>query len=1176
MYGLNGLYRNQKAYQETLDEYFRTRKDIKKDADKERADFIKLIEEHRAKVESDANYENVILQELSDALPSLQINDVYSYLNVLLDSPELDLFSNKQDIKKFINNNFKVTRQIPYWNSSSESSRKLRDSIATKQKQILDILKDKKLTQAQRESKIGEIRAEILKIAKTIPNTLIDTTIDKEYRFTGVSVAASGMSNAQIENLVKELGGKVVYDTTDGVPKVEFTKNSDGQKLMTYIEEFHDAVNRASLDAMKAEGYITQDVYTELSKNKYYAPTNVDIDRVAGDLMNVNVERPQGVDDILLSRGEQFALKTSDVLFEQVKNLDQYIFDGRLDAVNNSIVRYMQNLYRMEENSSRRIIARNLRKIQEELENDRILKLADAIKVDRFTTDGKESADIKQKVKAGRPIMGISSLYVSSEPTPPKGSAKPKLIVPYKDEGGKANYIYVYDTALAMAFIRSQNSGNGSFTRMVSYVLRFFNNFARQAYVSRNLHFLLRNNPRDAATTMITGAGFKPEVANKIARRTLGQLARSPFGVFYTMIGKKIDGNSLASIYNYQTGRYSDEELANNMSWAKYYELYKASGAEISWVGETNYEKFVSDMESLIKENSVKRKTLNDPLTFTNPVKIVRRMFDWLDTVNSAIENNYRLVVFRTAYEELLNDDNDLSEQEIIDKAAIASKYVTLNFEDKGMMSQYLNNYKLFFNAASQGTYMLYRYAKNPRVRKIMTGILATGALNRSLVDYLIATTDDDEFKKQMKDIGDYEFESNFIMPIPPSLQKTFKTDKTFFAVPLPYGYNSFKYAGDILYRNAMTKHFNKNNEVYHYYVPDGMSKTKMLTTFMQSMSPIRTTGQNLSQILSPTLGMSIANVKTNRNFMGNQIYLDKTAYGPAGVDAETFKSRTPDMYKKTAQIINRLTGGSTAVSGSIDSHPETYQEHINHVFGGFWAGLAESTYGGIVDLGIIRDNKKEEETNYPDNPLHRMAVQSTEFMLNPYLKKGRGNDELKYVYELQNLAANTQLSDNDLRFYFESMDKFSTTLGLDDEPIIDEESRVNMISEMDVNQREILGRQLVIEKAKNGELDSSYISSSTLQLQKLHEWARDNKFNIPDGVFKGKPYVDFIVESVKDIRDTDELFNRQNRIQYNKEINRRKQGVSVPQATPIKRREGILGVISRFLDPASAEEDNK
>ncbi|HAI37292.1 MAG TPA: hypothetical protein DCM40_03695, partial [Maribacter sp.] len=363
----NGLYRNQKAYQETLDEYFRTRKDIKKDADKEKADFIKLIEEHRAKVESDDKYENVILQELSEALTYIGPNlDVYSYLNVLLDSATLDIFSNKQNIKKFINSKFKVTRQIPYWNSSSESSRKLRDSIATKQKQILDILKDKKLTQAQRESKIGEIRAEILKIAKTIPNTLIDTTIDKEYRFTGVSVAASGMSNAQIENLVKELGGKVVYDTTDGVPKVEFTKNSDGQKLMTYIEEFHDAVNRASLDAMKAEGYITQDVYTELSKNKYYAPTNVDIDRVAGDLMNVNVERPQGVDDILLSRGEQFALKTSDVLFEQVKNLDQYIFDGRLDAVNNSIVRYMQNLYRMEENSSRRIIARNLRKIQEE------------------------------------------------------------------------------------------------------------------------------------------------------------------------------------------------------------------------------------------------------------------------------------------------------------------------------------------------------------------------------------------------------------------------------------------------------------------------------------------------------------------------------------------------------------------------------------------------------------------------------------------------------------------------------------------------------------------------------------------------------------------------------------------------------------------------------------------
>ena len=1122
MYALQALYINKKGFEETTNKYFESRKNLRAEIKVEENAFKEFLEAQRDINEKNRN------------TPSYKAKVADDIIITILDAGDVEinrlirLAKSDNKIDKLLDKHFKTRKELVFWDSTSKKNVKLRNEIISYQQEILDVLKAEDMTQNEQYEKIGEIRAKILKAAKEIPDTAARP--GEEFAFPAISVASSGMTNEQAQEIITKLGGKVNTKTKDGIPTADFQEDTDGAKLMTYIEEFHDSVNRSSLENMRSSGYIDESSYNDLSKNKYYVPLNVDMNRLGEDLHNIGVTNPDE-DTYNIAESKNLRLKTKDRLFEQREYLDKYIFDGRFDVINNSLVRYFQTLYRIEENDNRRKLGRLLSVIQDNVASDRFIQLADKIKINKMSEDpnfsGLGTANIKKTVQKTRPSLGSTAIKVTDKLSNDRGI----VTVPYREVDGSIKYMEVYDSSLAVAFLDNNSNQKSDTAKLMLAVGRSVNNMLRGAYVGYNIMFTQRNNIRDAEAVMITTAGFTDAAAKKIAKETFGQLMQSPFGILGAILGAKGKNNSLLSIYSYKTGKYSDEELASGKSWANYYEMAKSAGAEISWVGETQYEQFLSNMEGLIRENSVKG--LNGALNITDPLSVLPRVLDWINTVNSSVENNYRLVVFKNAYEEMIKPEHGLTEQQAISKAAVAAKYVTLNFEDKGLSTQYLNTYKLFFNAAAQGTYMIYRYSKNPRVRRMMTYMAATGALNRFLVDHLIASSDDEEFKEAMLKIGDYEFNNNMVIPLTNSMRKKLKTDKWFVAIPLPYGYNSFKYLGDVSYRDKMTKQYNSENQSYHYYVPSDVSKTKIMTSFVSSMFPIAVTGTSIEQIVSPTQIMPFVNNKVNKNFMGTPVYLDTSAYGPENVASQTSRKNTPSVYKSMAQIMNYIGGGDVANSSWLDAHPEEYREIIRHYAGGFFATMAEDTFEGLMQLGRIPSDVSEKNvTNgFKNNTLNSMH-KGAEWLFQPFIKEGRSEDNLKSIYYLHNISKKKLLPNDDVRYYNDVLDRYESYIGTEKE-VMNAVSIRNMRSEMSKAQRLKLGYEHLFNLADKGEVSDIYSrrGSDKAIEEKLRSMNNDEKNRIKTGYYKGLHFIDPVVVSPKEDFNRDkEKYKEQNK----------------------------------------------
>ena len=426
-----------------------------------------------------------------------------------------------------------------------------------------------------------------------------------------------------------------------------------------------------------------------------------------------------------------------------------------------------------------------------------------------------------------------------------------------------------------------------------------FNNYLRYVNTIANPEFMVTNFVRDVQTA---GINIGAEQGSSVVTQALSpkNLKNAWKGV-YKMV---------------QDGDDSSE-------WSQLYEKMRQAGGK---TGFFDYETIEDKVDKLEKD-------LKRVESTGRGVKVAgKSIFNFVENLNEATESAVRLTLFKAML------DNGYSTEQ----AASGAKNVTINFNRKGEIGQWLNSMYLFANAGLQGTHRIFGVVKNNKsAQAAVSGLAAMGFMEAILNNM---ASDDDEYDK----LGDWEKNHNFII-------RYGEGDK-FFKMRLPYGYNVFKVVGNIAGDMAWKQW---NNEP--------VEPTKQLVRFLEAtnsaFNPIA--GGDLGQTISPTITDPWVQLTYNRAFHGGPLK-PESVYGPEKAEVEQAWERTPGVYKNFGQWYFKKMGGhirynedgsiAHAVQGPMgewgDVSPETWEFWVDYLGGGLGKTMFRTvnTVQGAVD----------------------------------------------------------------------------------------------------------------------------------------------------------------------------------------------------------------------------------
>jgi hypothetical protein len=328
-----------------------------------------------------------------------------------------------------------------------------------------------------------------------------------------------------------------------------------------------------------------------------------------------------------------------------------------------------------------------------------------------------------------------------------------------------------------------------------------------------------------------------------------------------------------------------------------------------------------------------------------------------IEYLNTASENAVRFSAYVSAREAGVS----------VQKAANLAKNLTVNFNRKGEVSDGLNLFYLFFNAAVQGT---------ANIAQAMSGRTADGKLTKAqvgaasiaLLAFMVtqhnlnAADEDEDGESLYNDLSDYDHLMSWNMVL--------NDGKTFAQIPMPYGYGFFhtlgrlgaefvsenKDAGDVA--AEITASF------AHHMLPPPLG-------FLGSVGKVDDLddfGALALGNVAPSVFEPVVQYATNTNHFGSPLYLeDNPLIRPSAPDATRSKRSTSQVYKDIAQWMNEATGGSLYRSGAIDVSPDGMQYMQEYLLGGLGRFVNRSS-----DLAAKLNSPQNEEITASNIPIVR------------------------------------------------------------------------------------------------------------------------------------------------------------------------------------------------------------
>lgn len=531
-------------------------------------------------------------------------------------------------------------------------------------------------------------------------------------------------------------------------------------------------------------------------------------------------------------------------------------------------------------------------------------------------------------------------------------------------KGGEEYVIYVNgDPQLAQAVnnTRARKVREGIAESRPLRILARTGRYMSAAYTSRSPLFIPANYMRDLTMTLASTAIREDARYNYLLRRNMLR-----------------HWNTFPMVLSYQNGTL--REKVRNGSASRVEQMFydfMMNGGETGFVTSV-------DVEDLKKKFRNDLKDLNRMAA--NPKKVGHIIMNSIETLNRAIEDSNRFMVYMTSIEYGRS----------IEEAVNNAKDVTLNFNRKGTGEhgwQAVRDMYLFINPAVQSLQTLGALAKHHpfKFTAVTTGWLATGLLVPMLNNLLMSFFGSDDDKDKYWQFTKWDRRNNFIMWIP--------FTKEFVKIPLAQEFRGFYGVGDMIASKLWGGE--KAEESWRDYAVD-------LAGQIVDMLPLDPTGYdgNIGLAITPNAARPIGELALNVDFTGKPIfkYSEYNKYNPNFTKAYV---GTPDWLVRISKMVNSIDNKYPDVQqNAIDrfGDPKFNPNNpavIDHLLSSYLGG--SYTMGSQI-IGVATKALNGDDIKMADIPL------ASKFVSNPDdrpVSKKQG-EEFWDMKERHDRAANT------------------------------------------------------------------------------------------------------------------------------------------------------------------------
>lgn len=531
-------------------------------------------------------------------------------------------------------------------------------------------------------------------------------------------------------------------------------------------------------------------------------------------------------------------------------------------------------------------------------------------------------------------------------------------------KGGEEYVIYVNgDPQLAQAVnnTRARKVREGIEESRPQRILARTGRYMAAAYTSMSPLFIPSNYMRDLTMTLASTAIREDARYNYLLRRNMLR-----------------HWNTFPMVLSYQNGTL--REKVRNGSASRVEQMFydfMMNGGETGFVTSV-------DVEDLKKKFKNDLKDLNRMAA--NPKKVGHIIMNSIETLNRAIEDSNRFMVYMTSIEYGRS----------IEEAVNNAKDVTLNFNRKGTGEhgwQAVRDMYLFINPAVQSLQTLGALAKHHpfKFTAVTTGWLATGLLVPMLNNLLMSFFGGDDDKDKYWQFTKWDRRNNFIMWIP--------FTKEFVKIPLAQEFRGFYGVGDMIASKLWGGE--KAEESWGDYALD-------LAGQIVDMLPLDPTGYdgNIGLALTPNAARPIGELALNVDFTGKPIFKNSeyNKYDPNFTKAYV---GTPDWLVRISKMVNSIDNKYPDVEqNAIDrfGDPKFNPNNpavIDHLLSSYLGG--SYTMGSQI-IGVATKALNGDDIKMADIPL------ASKFVSNPDdrpVSKKQG-EEFWDMKERHDRAANT------------------------------------------------------------------------------------------------------------------------------------------------------------------------
>jgi hypothetical protein len=513
----------------------------------------------------------------------------------------------------------------------------------------------------------------------------------------------------------------------------------------------------------------------------------------------------------------------------------------------------------------------------------------------------------RQKVTRTDPDTGEKRIFVELAPVAMEMNDRYFKV----KSNGQTFYLKLHNERLLNAMRNVGPESNNILVRGIGGVVRTMASLV----TSYNPEFLISNFLRDVQTAMLNLSAEQTREDGKIkGKHILRQTARDI-------------RPAMRAAYRGLSGKPS-RSTGPGRIWDHYFQEFMEDGAKTGYFDMKDIDSQAKAIQKMMRRSSGG--------SMAAMLKGRKATADFVENVNGAVENAVRLSAYVNARKAGISRP----------KAASLAKNMTVNFNRRGELGTLFNSAYMFFNASVQGTANFARamvtidppqrgksrinaWSRMNLAQKLAAGMV-TGSFVLSMFNRMISDEDEDG-QLYWDKVPSYIKERNLVL---------MTGDKDYVSVPLPYGYNVFSVIGT---------HFEAVLSGEKDLVSAGQD---FMLAALGSFSPVGFEGSDdaenvLAKNISPTLLRSITQLAVNEDFSGQPIYREEFPFGTPSPDSSRSFRSTPNAYKSFAEFLNKLTGGSEYVSGSVDIAPETFQ-HLTNFYGGGAYGFTEKTVDAI------------------------------------------------------------------------------------------------------------------------------------------------------------------------------------------------------------------------------------